>query len=289
MKPQMLRVAHDPAQSFSVRQEYGPFLDNRLHYHREIELVLLENGSGTQFIGDSATRFTDGGIILLGSRLPHSLSFDRPDLTIRNQAAPALITAHFDADFWGHRFLDLPENLSIKKLFEKCKRGIILYGATRKCVAGLMREMLTAEPFYRLKLLLEALHHISISDELQVVSSHSFIQRNSLSDEVRVDAIYQYTLSNLTKGISLEEISAVACVSPNSFCRYFKTHTGKTFSMFLLECKVSQACRLLIQNHLPLKQICYESGFNNTAGFHKYFKKITSKTPLEYQRNYKQP
>ncbi|HEY2348464.1 MAG TPA: helix-turn-helix domain-containing protein, partial [Puia sp.] len=55
---------------------------------------------------------------------------------------------------------------------------------------------------------------------------------------------------------------------------------------FLLEIRVGIACKLLLENKISIKQTCYESGFNNFASFHKYFKMITSKTPLNYQREY---
>ncbi|PTS99390.1 AraC family transcriptional regulator, partial [Pedobacter sp. HMWF019] len=55
---------------------------------------------------------------------------------------------------------------------------------------------------------------------------------------------------------------------------------------FLTEIKVGQACKLLIDNKLNIKQVCYESGFNNFASFHKCFKSITGKSPLIYQKEF---
>ncbi|MGE8244081.1 MAG: helix-turn-helix domain-containing protein, partial [Sphingobacterium sp.] len=34
-----------------------------------------------------------------------------------------------------------------------------------------------------------------------------------------------------------------------------------------------------------IKQICFESGFQNFSSFHKYFKNITGTTPLNYQKS----
>jgi transcriptional regulator GlxA family with amidase domain len=78
----------------------------------------------------------------------------------------------------------------------------------------------------------------------------------------------------------------VANISPNSFCRYFKSRTRKTYSQFLIEIRVGHACKLLIENKLSIKQLCYESGFNNFTSFHKYFKLITNKSPLTYQKEF---
>ena len=44
------------------------------------------------------------------------------------------------------------------------------------------------------------------------------------------------------------ELADLAGISPNSFCRYFKSRTRKTYSKFLLEIRVGHACKLLIEN-----------------------------------------
>jgi YesN/AraC family two-component response regulator len=56
----------------------------------------------------------------------------------------------------------------------------------------------------------------------------------------------------------------------------------------LIELKVGYACKLLIENKVVVKQLCYESGFNNFASFHKFFKQITGKSPLTYQKEFAQ-
>ena len=86
----------------------------------------------------------------------------------------------------------------------------------------------------------------------------------------------------------MEEMAAVANISPNSFCRYFKSRTRKTYTQFISEIRVGHACKLLIEDSMNVKQICYESGFHNFASFHKHFKIITGKSPLNYQKSYLQ-
>ena len=65
MKPHLLKVSVGPHYSFSIRKDKVPYFYNRLHFHPEIELVLIEKGSGTQFIGDSIGRFETGDINLV--------------------------------------------------------------------------------------------------------------------------------------------------------------------------------------------------------------------------------
>ena len=85
---------------------------------------------------------------------------------------------------------------------------------------------------------------------------------------------------------TLDEVAAVAKLVPNSFCRHFKSRTGKTYTQFLTELRIGHACKLLLDNRISIKQLCYESGFNNFTCFHKNFKTITGKTPQLYQREH---
>ncbi|MDT3401195.1 AraC family transcriptional regulator [Mucilaginibacter terrae] len=286
MKPQLLKVATGPAQSFSVRRDLVPFFNNKWHYHTELELIHLEKGSGMQFVGDSIKNFGNGDIVLLGSNLPHYWRFDTPQLMQHELSAADITVTHFNESFWGDKFLTLPETNAIKNLLERAQRGIQVLGHTRKQVALLMQKMLDAHTIKRLLLLLEILERIAQSKEISYLSSVAFVPNLQKADNNRINAIYEHSLANYRNKITLNEIASVANISPHSFCRYFKTHTGKTYSGFLLEYKVGVACKLLIEDKLSIQQICYETGFNNFASFYKSFKKITKKTPLAYQKDF---
>ena len=41
------------------------------HYHSQMELTLIVQGSGTHFIGDSITHFNAPDLVLIGPNLPH--------------------------------------------------------------------------------------------------------------------------------------------------------------------------------------------------------------------------
>ncbi|MET0636797.1 MAG: helix-turn-helix transcriptional regulator [Chitinophagaceae bacterium] len=286
MKPQLLKVSSGPACSFSIRQDNVPFINNHLHYHQEVELIYIKEGSGTRLIGDSIQTFSSGDVILVGANLPHFWSFDQRYFDDQTER-PDIYVAHFCENFWGNEFLEIPENLPLKQLLQTAKRGICLNGPARDLVGMVLEKMLTADGPRRILLLHEALLTIAEAKNITTLSSVSFYPDMKESENDRINRVYQYSMANYKKKILLEEIAAVAYISPNSFCRYFKSKTKKTYSSFLIEIRVGIACKLLIENKISIKQICYESGFFNFASFHKYFKQITHKTPLSYQRDFR--
>ena len=225
-------------------------------------------------------------MVLVGSNLPHYWRFD--DVYFEEDASVAadVRVAHFCEDFWGSKFLELPENIHIRTVLDKAKRGLQIVGKTRDKVAALLDNLLHTSDNHRIILLMEALNVIAACKQLSPLSSIGFKYDLVEDEKDRINAIYDYSLKNFKRAIQLEEIAGIANISPNSFCRYFKSRTRKTYSQFLIEIRVGHACRLLIENNMSIKQLCYESGFNNFTSFHKYFKLITSKSPLTYQKEF---
>jgi AraC-like DNA-binding protein len=285
MKPLLLKVSSGPAHSFSVRHDVLPDINNRWHCHPELELIYFKKGNGTQFIGDSIKQFKAGDMALVGSNLPHYWRFD--DVYFSDEPEEVeMIVVHFCENFWGDQFLQLPENKLIKVLLERSKRGLQISGNTKEKVAGQLAAMLDTDGAERIIMLLKALNTMATSNPVNYLTSIGFKYDHDESENDRLNNIYEYSVRNFRKKIYLDEIAEIAGVSSNSFCRYFKSKTRKTYSQFIIEIKVGYACKLLIENKLNIKQLCYDSGFNNFSTFHKHFKQVTGKSPLIYQKEF---
>lgn len=285
MRPYLLKVSKGPDSSFSVRQDLFP-VNNRWHYHAELEFIHIKKGEGTKFIGDSISRFKSGDVVLVGKDLPHYWRFDEVTIDDHGKTNTDVRVAHFTENFWGEQFLNLPENNNLKTILEKAKRGLQITGKAKQVDAEILDQLLTSEGSQRIILLIEALTAVANCKQLISLSSMGFKPDFVESENDRINAIYDYSIKNFKNRIQLEEIAEVANISPNSFCRYFKSRTRKTYSQFLIELRVGHACKLLIENKECIKRLCYESGFNNFTSFHKYFKQITGKSPLIYQKEF---
>src|SRR5688500_5286611 len=114
MRPQLLKVLKGPGYSYSIRRDLVPHVNNRWHYHTEVELIHFKKGEGTQFIGDSIKHFKTGDVVMVGSNLPHYWRFDDAFFDEHSKLTADVRVAHFTENFWGEKFLDLPENSSIR-------------------------------------------------------------------------------------------------------------------------------------------------------------------------------
>lgn len=292
MKPQLLRVSLTSGDSFSVRRDVVLYFYDRWHYHPEIELLHIEQGSGTQFVGDNIQNFQAGDVFLIGPNLPHYWRCDNAYFENRNDLVAQATVVHFLENFWGDSFLQLPENRPIARFLEKARQGIRFFGELREGVKSLMHDMLNQSGTVqsgtnKVITLMRILALMAQSDEWETLSSTEYPAQYDEADTDRINQIYAYALANFQRKISLEEIAAVANMSPNSFCRYFKSRSRKSFSQFVLELRVHHACKMLIDGQLPVSQVCFDSGFNQFSTFNKYFREITGKSPGQYRKEFK--
>ncbi|MCD2422605.1 AraC family transcriptional regulator [Niabella pedocola] len=284
MKPQVLKMANTPGASFELRRDQVP-VNNRWHYHKEVELIYVISGSGTLLIGNRIRSFSAGTLCMIGAGIPHYWRFD--DQYFGFGKVPIdVIAIHFPETFWGQSFLDLPENKDIRQLLERAKKGILIQGSIKSLIPT-FQYMLSINGPYRIISLIALLSKIARWPTITYLLPEQIATFISTQDEGRINTIYNYTMKHFKRAIRLLEIAEIAGVTPNAFCRYFKQQTQKTYSQFIIELRVSYACKQLEETDRPIKSLSLESGFANIASFRRFFKIITGLSPLSYQKAYK--
>jgi AraC-like DNA-binding protein len=286
MKPHLLKIHLQPDQSFNVRHDVVPHFYNKWHHHPELELVHIIKGAGRQFIGDHVHHFKSGDMILLGADLPHYWrsedSYFIPDSGLTCEA----IVVHFMPNFLGDSFFNLPENKAIARLLQKAQQAVRVKNNTQKQVGVLLEKLVAVKNSERIIMLLQILETIANSKDTKTICSKGLEFHYNPREVDRLNAIYQFVLQNFSSEITLEQVARVAHISPQSFCRYFKSRIKKTFSKFLIEVRIGHACKLLAETNKSIADICYECGYNNFSNFNRHFKNITQKTPLEHRHHY---
>lgn len=263
-----------------VKEEHFAFNEFPFHYHPECELILILKGSGQRYIGDSIGNFSDGDLYFFGSHLPHSfynkhLSADREIHQIVVQFAP---------HFLGSHFFGLSPFQHIKTFLDEACKGYRFINATQQKAAIMMKQLLHLKETEVILHLLSILNSLSESTNWQLLSSAGYNSKHSEETTERMSRVYDYIFNHFREEISLHTIASVACLSPEAFCRYFKKNTRKTFSEFLVEVRIGNACKLLQKNKLSTYQISVHCGFNNLSCFNRKFKAILQKTPVEYRQ-----
>jgi len=286
MKPALHKSPISENHAFEVKHLSAPHFDPNWHFHSEYQLFMVMNGTGTRFIGDHVSPFKKGDLVFTGPNLPHLWRSDLEYFTGDKELGVEGIVIYFPENFIGKDFLHKNEMYKIKHLFQKAQRGMAIYGITADKASEIIQDLLKAEDFDRILLLLSLLNQLANSSEYKLLASEGYSNSLKETETDRMNRVHAYVMKNFREKISLNEVAAIASMSPTSFSRYFKIHANKTFSDFLTEIRIGYSCKLLITQKIDISQVCYDSGFNTLSNFNRQFKAFTNYNPLEYRKKY---
>jgi AraC-like DNA-binding protein len=264
------------ASSFYAFRYQVPFFQFKWHYHPEYELTYIVKGNGYRIVGNSYEYFNDGDLVLLGNHLPHTWSGKLND-DIKSDAVVIQFSKEFIAPFLG-----LKESLLIKNMLDTSVRGI-RFEPDEELVSKIIALTETNGVDKILKL-------ISVLDDLSkkqpiLIASNSFHNVVSKKNEMRINKVCLYIQNNFYTKISLKEVADLIFLTESNFCKFFKKATGKTYSDYLNELRINEACRLLVQTEKSINQISFECGFESLSYFNRVFLSKKEMTPSKYRKS----
>ncbi len=282
MKPAYRSFSVTPDYSFHVRMDVGAPVYSMWHQHAEIEIFFTRGGQGTMVIGDEELPITEASqMVIIGSHVPHTMVYgnNSPDREVE------AVVCHFTTGMFGS-FYDLPEMSPIRELVEASARGITLSGKTLARMEKEMFQLYKSDYSDRMIRLLNILLYIARRKEYRPICSEAFSSQCGANDMSRLSKIYRFVMENYRRDVQVQELSDLIGLSKVSFCRYFKQRTGKTFMEFMIEVRIGNACKLLMEDEMNVTEIAYACGYNNISNFFHQFKAIKGCSPTAYQKNY---
>jgi AraC-like DNA-binding protein len=97
-------------------------------------------------------------------------------------------------------------------------------------------------------------------------------------------AVVEYIRRNLTEPIPVERLYQLAGMSRSAFYRAFTEQFGMGPNQLVLHERMRYAKQLLAEPDVPVKEVCFASGFNDPNYFTRQFKKMEGITPQEFKR-----
>lgn len=279
-KPVLEKLEPNFGNSFSYKQfdtHHQNKSDTFWHYHPELELVYVNEGSGKRLVGSHASYYRNGNLILIGSNLPHCGFTD----TLEKNQKETLI--QMLPSFLGETFFEIPEFKNIKRLLHRAQYGIVFHGNAKRRIGQKIESLKNYLPVERLIGLLEILNMMEKTKNYTLLNANGFILEAKLEDNQRINLIFNFVQNEFHRRISLDEISKKVHMTKPAFCRYFKKITGKTFVDFVNSYRIAHAAKILHEKQVSVLDVCFESGFNNFSHFNKKFKAFTGRTPSQYR------
>lgn len=273
--------------SIHYQEDRLPYFYPHLHRHKEIQITWVMNGDGMLMLGNTMHYFQSGDMFVIGANQPHLFKSEPSFFDPKNRKEIHSLNIFFNPTGFITHLLAFPEMLGIKKFVGSSNFGMQSSGKNAAKLGELFLKIGNANAGFRLAYFIELLQVMANFKHWQYLSAQSFASNITDSEGLRMNEIYRYTIDNFTGNITLEQIASIACLTPQSFCRYFKKHTGKTYVHFLNEVRINEACKKFAENDFDsIGNVAFTCGFNSAISFNRVFKTITKKTPKDFIKTY---
>ena len=208
-----------------------------IHNHSVYELNFVEHAAGVRrIVGDSSEVIGDFDLVLItGPDLEHvweqgdCMSDDIREVTIQ-----------FDINFGEGTIFDRNPFNSMQKMMIEAQKGLSFpLDAIMKVYRELDTLSSIKDGFYAFMQFLTILYELSKCEGARSLSSTSFAKIEMPSDSRRVHKVKTFIDAHYRDEIRLSQLADIAGMSTSSFSRFFKLHTGRNLSEYIIDLKTT--------------------------------------------------
>lgn len=130
-------------------------------------------------------------------------------------------------------------------------------------------------------------------EEPRIINSAGIAWKKSVItehvDDELVSAVIRHIDANISRNISVEELCELVSVSRRKLEQHFQRTVGHGPVTHIQRVRLREACRLLAESDLLIKQIAVKFGFRNSEQFQRLLKAETGMTPVQYREFHRRP
>ena len=248
------------------------------HWHEEMELIVIQKGSGVVHVDFSRYVVEAGSIVavlpghlhsieeLCGEKMEYENILFRPEMLLSGsedlcsrQFLEPLFTGKFLVEQHIHPGLSYYDQFSatIKQMDRLCDKRPQGYQLAVK--GGLFQLMF-------------------------LLSSHLQSERMSGTQEKTLEKlkfIVRYVQEHYQEPIAVAQMAELCHYSESHFMKFFKIHMKTSFVRYLNDYRLTMAHRMLGATSDSVLEIAEKSGFDNLSYFNRMFKKKYGVTPRQ--------
>ena len=255
-----------------------------IHNHEVYELNFVEHAEGVRrIVGDSSEVIGEYDLVLITSPdLEHV--WEQNDC--RSQDIRE-VTIQFDFDFSDASIFGRNPFNSMRKMMVEAQKGLCFpMDAIMKVYQQIDTLSSLKDGFYAFQQFLAILYELSRCEGARPLATSSYAKVDVASDSRRVLKVKNYINENYRHEIRLADMASLAGMSPSAFSRFFKLHTGRNLTDYIIDMRLGYASRQLVDSTDSIAEISYGCGFNNLSNFNRIFRKKKGCSPSEFRENY---
>lgn len=255
-----------------------------IHNHSVCELNFVENAKGVRrIVGDSQEVIGDYDLCLITS----------PDLEHvweQNECHSddiREITVQFDFSMSDETLFGRNPYASITRMMQEAKKGLSFPLQAIMKVYGMLDTLSSVKDgFYAVQQFLTILYELSRCENARTLASSSYAKVTVEDDSRRILKVKNFISKNYMDELRLPELASLAGMSSSAFSRFFKLHTGRNISEYIIDLRLGYAARMLVDTAKSISEIGFDCGFNNLSNFNRIFKKKKGCSPSEFRESY---
>lgn len=255
-----------------------------IHNHKVYELNFIEHAKGVRrIVGDSNEVIDEYDLVLITSPdLEHVWEQNGCNSTEIRE-----VTIQFDLDMSESGMFGRNPFNSVKTMMVEARKGLCFPLTAIMKVYNLIDTLSQVKDgFYAFMQFLTILYELSRCDGTRTLATSSYAKADIESDSRRVLKVKNYINHNYMNEIRLSQLSDIAGMSSSAFSRFFKLHTGRNLSDYIIDLRLSYASRKLVDSTQSIAEIGFSCGFNNLSNFNRIFRKKKGCSPSEFRGNY---
>ena len=266
---------------FYIVERHKSEFNYPIHSHEEYELNFVEHCRGVhRVVGDSIEEVADYDLVLVtGDGLEHA--WQQGNCTTPDVRE---ITIQFSSSLLDERLLGRNQFASVRKMFERARLGVAFSMDAIMKVYGLLDKLAQQqESFEQFLSMLRILNELSLDAGARTLASSSFAHKETGRESRRVAKVKEYISVHFAEELRLEDLAAMVGMTPSAFSRFFKQHTTRTLSDYIIDIRLGNAARMLVDTTRSINEISYACGFNNLSNFNRIFKARRGTTPRDFR------
>lgn len=252
-----------------------------LHWHEEMELILVISGKGCASVNSNHYILTAGDILVICPHDIHSIS-----------QYENLECEYFNILF---RFSILEDKLSpncyenhLKPFLNHSKNLPVLISQSHPiskvlnlCIIDLIENRKKTISSYEL-MIKSNLFKIMYNLEQYAVPNDNI--NNDIECDLKLKKVLSYINEHYHKPIRIDDVANSCCYSKSYFMKFFKKYTGSSFIQYLNNYRLEIAARLLIDTDYKIIDIATKVGFDNIPYFTRCFHKKYNLSPSDLRK-----
>lgn len=248
------------------------------HWHRSLEFSYCLAGNIILNVNGITKELKSGDFILINSYEKHFVA--------ANSESFKMMTMYISYNFLKQEFADI-DNYNIILSDKESKEY--------KFVKSKLKEIFNVfvnienDAFYKTKIKYLALNILyELLKKCAYKKSYDEINLTRYDNDWNcIKLVIEYVRNHYDEDINISEISKIAGLNPNYFCRYFREKTNYTFHQFLNRVRLNYAIDNLKNSNSTVLESSYIGGFPNVKSFITVCKSVYGQSPKQLMNSFK--